>query len=99
MHTPAPWKINKYEDCIHHGDSIIAEKPHGKDAWLDNARLIANAPVMKEALIEIVELANESMGEWAGIEPPYLPAVMLGYYSIAKIADALEIISNGEKNE
>ena len=61
-HTPGPWRINEYRDCITDGNRVLAEKPHGEALhWDANARLMAKAPELLDALKAIVDAAEDDM--------------------------------------
>lgn len=56
MNKHTPWHVNKYGDCVAQEDIVVAEKPHGVSReWDTNARLIAAAPELLEALEKIAE--------------------------------------------
>lgn len=87
-HTPGPWEVNERGDCVsgtYVGESsgfmfVLAERPHsgyGRDVFAANARLIAAAPEMLEALescfkwmeFTITELSGHKQGarmNWGG---------------------------------
>ncbi|MEQ4714643.1 hypothetical protein ABN057_20275 [Providencia alcalifaciens] len=58
--TPAPWDLNKRQD----GFNIVDGKHSGFVAYVpkqDNSHLIAAAPELLEALIELTEKAKEAI--------------------------------------
>ena len=66
-HTPGPWAINEWCDCVHKADPndsyIIAERPHGgigKDFFEANAALIAAAPELLEVCRKWVNTYDSS---------------------------------------
>lgn len=92
-HTPGPWPIERTGDGkrIIVGPGLI-EGPHGYDiaeVYSDdcdpeeataNARLIAAAPELLEALEKLAAFADEVTGK---VEPP-LPALARAWEAIAK---------------
>ena len=81
-HTPGPWASNEYTtsvsvplkavDCERIGFSIVFVNGHrGKEAAA-NARLIAAAPELLEALKEIVDAADGA--GWEQLDPSFKKA-------------------------
>ena len=69
-HTPAPWTVNpKAKTNIRHGNLTIANCSSTHDGSREeeeiaNAKLIAAAPELLEALIECLEGVKELNGEY-----------------------------------
>lgn len=66
-HTPGPWKVDKIHDFGVVADTgIVAEVWHGeKDEKKANARLIAAAPELLEALENLMDYPKEDLIQWA----------------------------------
>lgn len=69
-HSPAPWQINKYQDCIYADDKIICERQRsdlGKETFEANMKVIAAAPelldVLKEAKEVLIQLDHRHNGK------------------------------------
>lgn len=74
-HTPGPWKVTKAPENVRADFTIcaytcspIADMLQGHDA-LDNARLMAAAPDLLDALVRIVEWQSRPMDSGLPAEP------------------------------
>lgn len=102
-HTPGPWKLRRAEHSLEH-DFILHAGPHiiawsvpradrrnarKKSEHIANAKLIAAAPVLLEALKEMVEGDAEAIAEAEALGAPF-PEEMLTAYrrAVAVIAKA-----------
>jgi hypothetical protein len=60
-HTPTPWKLNRFKDCItvKEENCILAEKPHGigdaVNRWGANAEFIVHAVNCHDELVEALK--------------------------------------------
>lgn len=70
-HTPGPWFINEHAEIeceksilgrVYIGDSF----PSGEDEWDANAKIIAAAPDLLSALIEVTENWASSIDHYNG---------------------------------
>lgn len=104
-HTPGPWKANwnKHYFQIDSerdgqiGDACASQFITGNtDKGKANAKLMAAAPELLEALEEIEERANEKMGDWAWVEFDFLPENMESLYEIRQAARATIAKAKGE---
>jgi hypothetical protein len=78
-HTPGPWHVQ--DDQASHGKNlcvvgsdhefIVARVPFGEPFDKANARLIALAPQMKEALTEMLQLCREESWDQRGFQEIY----------------------------
>lgn len=62
------------------------------------AGLVAERNRLTRAMKEIVSECESRMGEWAGVQLPYLPENMTGYYHIVKLVDSVLINTNPPLN-
>lgn len=83
-HTPGPWKVGKFVDYLSDSGTIEISDEHGPH-WVahalteDNARLIAAAPDLLEACIEIAHEADRVTGH----------NVLVGKHRFQKVLDVL----------
>lgn len=83
-HTPGPWEMNVGQDgaVVYHPDQgTIADIPMDLSAHPHNARLIAAAPELLEALRELLNAPDPDEVEDA---TPRFRAVMKAHAAIAK---------------
>lgn len=67
-HTPGPWTVDPVWGLINHGKTEICALHSGNAA---NARLIAAAPALLEALLNLV---RDNYGQPKGVHVPALDA-------------------------
>ncbi len=50
-----------------------------------------DAETLKAILAEIKEICEDELGEWLGVEPPYLPSRLDAIYAVLALIEDVEV--------